>query len=124
MGANHSLGKNRQNFCNAVNTPPKTNHRLLFDPRSPSDCISRTPIQIDNQVLPPSKLYNHVMPHITGPDMNIPENSDENANCKSALNVEEDEPKRISNVEPTLDPTVTLTALVTNNNGQLPPYQL
>ncbi|UJR14063.1 hypothetical protein I4U23_001060 [Adineta vaga] len=122
MGANNSLGKNRQNLHN---TPPKVNHRLLFDPRSPSDYISRTPIQIDNQLpLPTLKLYNHVMPHITGPDISIPEDNDENNHNQPNLNVEDDEPKRISNVEPTLDPTVTLAALVTNNNGQLPPYQL
>ncbi len=33
MGANNSNTKYHQNICN---TPPKANHRLLFDPRSPS----------------------------------------------------------------------------------------
>ncbi len=33
MGANNSNIKSRQNY---YDTPPKTNNRLLFDPRSPS----------------------------------------------------------------------------------------
>ncbi len=33
MGANNSNIKYHQNICN---TPPKDNHRFLFDPRSPS----------------------------------------------------------------------------------------
>lgn len=32
--------------------------------------------------------------------------------------------KRLSDVEPTLDPNVVLNALMANTNGQLPPYQL
>jgi hypothetical protein len=87
-----------------------------------SDAISRTPIQIDNQVpVPPVRLYNHVMPYITGPDIII---SKENQSPEEQLDPEETEPKRSSGVEPTLDPTKVLTALVANNNGQLPPHQL
>ena len=72
----------------------------------------------------PLRLYNHVMPHIVGPNIIIPEENNENHHHEQKLGDEENEPKRISGVEPTLDPTVTLTALVANNNGQLPPYQL
>ncbi len=140
MGANHSNTKSRLNICN---TPPKKNtHRLLFDPRSPSgkkifeffpinslclylDGISRTPIQIDSQVpVPPLRFYNHVLPHIIGPDINISEDNNENIPQEQEGEVDENEQKRASGVEPTLDPTKVLTALVANNNGQLPPYQL
>jgi hypothetical protein len=61
------------------------------------------------------------MPYIIGPDMNIP---DDNRQREEKLDTEENEVKRSSGVEPTLDPTKVLTALVENNNGQLPPYQL
>jgi hypothetical protein len=137
MGANNSNTKFHQNICN---TPPKPSTRLLFDPRSPSgiifiinpffkifclDGISRTPIQIDSQVpVPPIRLYNHVMPYITGPDLILREENNENNDDEQKLDVDENEPKRTSVVEPTLDPTKVLTALVANNNGQLPPYQL
>jgi hypothetical protein len=41
------------------------------------------------------------------------------------LNVVGHDSKRKSGVEPTLDPTKVLTAIVANNNNeQLPPYQL
>ena len=61
------------------------------------------------------------MPHIIGPDVTIPEDDRENI---PQVDTESTEPKRSSGVEPTLDPTKVLTALVENNNGQLPPYQL
>jgi hypothetical protein len=61
------------------------------------------------------------MPHIIGPDISIPE---ENNHQEENIKVEESESKRPSGIEPTLDPTKVLTALVINNNGQLPPYQL
>lgn len=91
-----------------------------------SDEISRTPIQIDSQVPAPSlKLYNHVMPYIIGPDINISKDTSEtHQRVIENIAEQENEPKRTSGVEPTLDPTKVLTALVENNNGQLPPYQL
>jgi len=55
------------------------------------------------------------MPHIIGPNINISEKVDV---------IEENDSKRPSGVEPTLDPTTVLTDLIANNNGQLPPYQL
>jgi len=64
------------------------------------------------------------MPHIIGPDISIPEENYENNHEEEKIEVEESESKRPSGIEPTLDPTKVLTALVTNNNGQLPPYQL
>ncbi|CAF1091337.1 unnamed protein product [Adineta steineri] len=122
MGANTSNLKTKQNL---YSTPPKTNNRLLFDPRSPSDGVNRTPIHIDNQApIASLKLYNHVMPYIVGPDISIPEENKENTYPDEKVDVEENEPKRISDIQPTLDPTITLTALIANNNGQLPPYQL
>lgn len=121
MGANNSNTKYHENICN---TPPKIAHRLLFDPRSPTVEISRTPIQIDSQAPAQNlKLYNHVMPHIIGPNISISENNENNYR-EQKLGVDENETKRSSGVEPTLDPTKVLTALVANNNGQLPPYQL
>ncbi len=54
------------------------------------------------------------MPHIIGPNINIFENNYQ----------EENDLKRSSGVEPTLDPTTVLPDLIANNNGQLPPYQL
>lgn len=89
------------------------------------DEISRTPIQIDSQVpVPPLKLYNHVMPYITGPDISIPEEIRENHQSVEHVEKQDNDLKRSSGVEPTLDPTKVLTELVENNNGQLPPYQL
>ncbi len=64
------------------------------------------------------------MPYITGPDLILREENNENNDDEQKLDVDENEPKRTSVVEPTLDPTKVLTALVANNNGQLPPYQL
>jgi hypothetical protein len=64
------------------------------------------------------------MPHIIGPDITVPEDNDENNSQEEKVDVEKNESKRPSDVEPTLDPTKVLTALVANNNGQLPPYQL
>ncbi len=52
------------------------------------------------------------MPHIIG------------SNINNSEKVEENDSKRPSGVEPTLDPTTVLTDLIANNNGQLPPYQL
>jgi hypothetical protein len=60
------------------------------------------------------------MPHIIGPNINISENNYR----EEKVDVEENDLKRSSGVEPTLDPTTVLPALVANNNGQLPPYQL
>lgn len=70
------------------------------------------------------KLYNHVMPYIIGPDISIPEDPRENHQRIVRADEQENEPKRSSGVEPTLDPTKVLTELIENNNGQLPPYQL
>jgi hypothetical protein len=99
-----------------------------------SDGISRTPIQIDSQLPnPPLKLYNHVLPHIVGPDINLSEevrdNKDNQENDirhhQQTLNVVGHDSKRSSGIEPTLDPSKVLTAIVANNNNeQLPPYQL
>ena len=96
------------------------------------DGISRTPIQIDSQQpVPPLKMYNHVMPHIVGPDIIISEANDDEENEENEvrqrsqkLDVMNHDSKRSSGIEPTLDPTKVLTAIVANNNGQLPPYQL
>jgi len=64
------------------------------------------------------------MPYITGPDIILSEENNENKVQDQKIESDENEPKRTSGVEPTLDPTKVLTALVSNNNGQLPPYQL
>jgi hypothetical protein len=61
------------------------------------------------------------MPHIIGPNISI---KDENTYPEQTAESEENEPKRTSGVEPTLDPAKVLPALVAYNNGQLPPYQL
>jgi hypothetical protein len=60
------------------------------------------------------------MPYIIGPDINI----SNDIQSEEKLDTEENEAKRSSGVEPTLDPTKILTDLVENNNGRLPPYQL
>mgnify|MGYP006924709598 FL=1 len=88
------------------------------------DEISRTPIQIDNQFpAPHGRLYNHVPSQIIGPD--FPLTADQSKNNENHREEDKDpETKRTSGVEPTLDPTKVLTALVANSNGQLPPYQL
>ena len=70
------------------------------------------------------RLYNHVMPYIIGPNINIPDDNRENNQREKNIDTEDNEPKRSSGVEPTLDPTKVLTDLVENNNGKLPPYQL
>lgn len=77
------------------------------------------------------------MPHIVGPDIIISEVKDDDDNNNNDSNQEnqmryrqqklhpiENNCKRSSGIEPTLDPSKVLTALVANNNGQLPPYQL
>ena len=64
------------------------------------------------------------MPYIIGPDISIPEDPCENHQCVEHVDEQENEQKRSSGVEPTLDPTKVLTELIENNNGQLPPYQL
>jgi hypothetical protein len=72
------------------------------------------------------------MPHIVGPDIVISEIKDDEDNNQEnevrhrqqKLDVIGHDIKRVSGVEPTLDPSKVLTALVANNNGQLPPYQL
>lgn len=72
------------------------------------------------------------MPHIVGPEIIITEandNEDDNQENQvryrqQKLDIIENNFKRSSGVEPTLDPSEVLTALVANNNGQLPPYQL
>ena len=71
-------------------------------------------------------MYNHVTSPIIGPDLPmVDENveNDENSTDEKLVQID-NETKRTSGVEPTLDPTTVLTALVANNNGQLPPYQL
>ena len=92
------------------------------------DGISRTPIQIDSQMPGPSlKLYNHVLPHIIGPDLtvsNLVDQENEVRHRPQNLTVNNSDTKRTSDVEPTLDPSKVLTAIVANNQGQLPPYQL
>lgn len=50
--------------------------------------------------------------------------NDENQAPIQSMTHGESEQKRSSGVEPTLDPTIVLTALVANNDGKLPPYQL
>ena len=70
------------------------------------------------------------MPHIVGPNIIISEvNDEENQenevhHRQEKLDVVGHDSKRSSGVEPTLDPSKVLTALVANNNGELPPYQL
>jgi len=71
------------------------------------------------------------MPHIVGPDIIISEVKDDQDNQENEirhrqqkLDVIGHDSKRSSGVEPTLDPSKVLTALVANDNGQLPPYQL
>jgi hypothetical protein len=70
------------------------------------------------------------MPHIVGPDIIITEVIDDDnqeneiRHRQQKLNVVEHDAKRSSGIEPSLDPSKVLTALVANNNGQLPPYQL
>ncbi|CAF1249021.1 unnamed protein product [Rotaria sordida] len=141
MGATSS---NRKHYSNQLNsniysTPPKINNngihnrliQLQCDPRSPTDGICRTPIQINSQLSVPSvRLYNHVLPHIVGPDIIISdinnENNQENEirHRSQQLDVIKHDSKRSSGIEPTLDPNEVLTVLMANNNGQLPPYQL
>ena len=77
------------------------------------------------------KLYNHVIPHIVGPDIVISEVNDAEENQENEirhrpqkLDVHHHDSKRTSGIEPTLDPEKVLTAIEANNNGQLPPYQL
>ena len=70
------------------------------------------------------KLYNHVTSPIVGPHLPILEENTENQCPKDQIDYADNDAKRTSGVEPTLDPTTVLTALVANNNGQLPPYQL
>lgn len=77
------------------------------------------------------KLYNHVIPHIVGPDIVISEVNDTEDNQENEirhrtqkLDVPNHDSKRTSGIEPTLDPSKVLTAIVANNNGELPPYQL
>jgi len=60
------------------------------------------------------------MPHIIGPNIIISENNYR----EEKFDVEENDSKRPSGVEPTLDPTTVLKDLIANNNEQLPPYQL
>jgi hypothetical protein len=73
------------------------------------------------------------MPHIVGPNIIISEvKDDENNNNQEnqlrhrdqKLDIVEHDVKRSSGVEPLLDPSEVLTALVSNDNGDLPPYQL
>ncbi|UJR33127.1 hypothetical protein I4U23_020584 [Adineta vaga] len=124
---------------NIYSTPPKINHagihnrlvQLQCDPRSPTDGISRTPIQIDSQLpIPPLKLYNHVIPHIVGPDIPLSEVTDEDNQenqlryRQQKLGISEHDIKRVSGIDPTLDPSKVLTTLMANHDGQLPPYQL
>ncbi|CAF1363325.1 unnamed protein product [Rotaria sordida] len=82
MGANNSNTKYHENICN---TPPKNNIQLLFDPRSPSDAIARTPIQIDSQMsVQPLKSFNHVvMPRIIGSEISLHE---ENNHSEKKMN--------------------------------------
>ncbi|CAF2407447.1 unnamed protein product [Rotaria sp. Silwood2] len=142
MGATSSNTKRYSNQLNSniYSTPPKVNNnnsthnrlvQLQCDPRSPTDGICRTPIQIDSQLPVPSvKLYNHVLPHIVGPDIIISDaNNEDNQENEirhrsQKLDVVRHDCKRSSDIEPTLDPSEVLTALMANNNGQLPPYQL
>ena len=159
MGATSSNTKRYANqfHSNIYSTPPKINNggihnrlvQLQCDPRSPTgnnknispifslpnfitDGISRTPIQIDSPLpIPPLKLYNHVMPHIVGPDIIISEVDDKEDNQENKIHDRQEkldvigqDSKRSSGIEPTLDPSKVLTALVANNDGQLPPYQL
>ncbi|CAF0761234.1 unnamed protein product [Adineta steineri] len=124
---------------NIYSTPPKSNNggklnrvvQLQCDPRSPTDGISRTPIQIDSQLpIAPLKLYNHVIPHIVGPDLILPEVIDDSnqeneiRHRQQKLDIVGHDTKRSSGIEPSLDPTKVLTTLMANHNGQLPPYQL
>lgn len=95
------------------------------------DGICRTPIQIDSQVpAPPVKLYNNVLPHIVGPsiiisDVNNEDNQENEIRHRpQKLDVVKNDTRRTSGIEPTLDPSEVLTALMANHNGQLPPYQL
>ncbi|CAF0986839.1 unnamed protein product [Rotaria sp. Silwood1] len=112
MGANNSNTKYHENICN---TPPKNNIQLLFDPRSPSDAIARTPIQIDSQVpVQPLKSYNHLIPRIIGRDISINEENNENNPNEKKVNNDENESKHLIDVEPILDPNKKLTNLVTN----------
>ncbi|CAF2637148.1 unnamed protein product [Rotaria sp. Silwood2] len=120
MGANNSNSKYHENICN---TPPKKNVQLLFDPRSPSDAIARTPIQIDSQVTIQSlKTYNHAMPRITGPDISIDEENHEYNHYEKKVDSKENESKFLIDIEPTLDPNKVLNDMTTNKNKQLPPY--
>jgi hypothetical protein len=72
------------------------------------------------------------MPHIVGPDIIISEVKDDDddnqenevRHRQQKLDISGHDTKRVSGVEPTLDASKVLTALVANNNGQLPPYQL
>jgi hypothetical protein len=70
------------------------------------------------------------MPHIVGPDITISGSTDEDnqeneiRHRHQKLDVIENNTKRSSGIEPTLDPTKVLTTLMANHNGQLPPYQL
>ncbi|CAF3094784.1 unnamed protein product [Rotaria socialis] len=113
MGGNSSHAKYHENICN---TPPKNHVQLLFDPRSPSDAIARTPIQIDSQVLS-IKSYNPVMPPVIEPDLSIDEENNENDQNEEKRNHES---KVSIGVESTLDPTRILTHSDTNHNGQTP----
>lgn len=68
------------------------------------------------------------MPHIVGPDLSsTSEKTDQENQIRQRpqnLTVTGSEIKRSSGIEPTLDPSTVLTAIVANNQGQLPPYQL
>ncbi|CAF0942631.1 unnamed protein product [Adineta ricciae] len=142
MGATASSNTKRYTDklnSNIYSTPPKLNNgaihnRLVqfqYDPRSPTDGISRTPIQIDNQLpVQPLKLYNHVIPHIVGPQLPLSDVMDEDnqendvRHRQQKLSIVEHDTKRVSGIEPTLDPSKVLTTLMANHDGQLPPYQL
>ena len=76
------------------------------------------------------KLYNHVIPHIVGPQLPLSDIMDEDnqendvRHRQQKLSIVEYDTKRVSGIEPTLDPSKVLTTLMANHDGQLPPYQL
>lgn len=73
----------------------------------------------------PSKMYNHVTSPIVGPDLpGLGGNNENRHPTRHGDEHSDSDVKRTSGVEPSLDPTTVLTAIVANNNGQLPPYQL
>ncbi|CAF0867663.1 unnamed protein product [Didymodactylos carnosus] len=146
MGANNAKRlqseKNTNLIGHVVQTPPKQPNRLVqlqTDPRSPTDGVSRTPIQINiNEHI--TKIANAIH-RVEGPSIMINDNlspiraqqQQENKNNdgvryrkydgeNNSLNLPTSKNQvRTSGVTPVLDPENVLLSI---ENSELPPYQL